>query len=98
ERKVRFEFDTMVRADPAELDPDMIASILDACRALQLPAEIMPSGGGHDAAVFAQAGGSSGTISCRSRNGSHKPNESMEIDDLMMAVAVMRRVAKELTL
>lgn len=98
ERKVRFEFDTMVRADPAELDPDMIASILDACRALQLPAETMPSGAGHDAAVFAQAGVRSGMIFIRNRNGSHNPNESMEIDDLMMAVAVMRRVAKELTL
>src|SRR5690606_16157396 len=97
ERKVKFRFDPMLRAEPAEMDTDLVATLLAACTAEQLPAETIPSGAGHDAAVFAQAGVPAGMIFIRNRNGSHNPAESMEIDDLMCAVAVMRRVAKELT-
>ena len=75
----------------------MTASILAACTAEGLPAEAVPSGAGHDAAVFAQAGIPTGMIFVRNRNGSHNPNEHMDLADLMAAVAVMRRVAKELT-
>lgn len=97
DRKVRFVFDEMVRSEPAELDSGMVQSILSACTAEGLPAETIPSGAGHDAAVFAQAGIPAGMIFVRNRNGSHNPNEHMDIADLMAAVAVMRRVAKELT-
>lgn len=97
DRKVRFVFDEMVRSQPAELDADLIQSILAACVTEGLPAETIPSGAGHDAAVFAQAGIPTGMIFVRNQNGSHNPNEHMEISDLMAAVGVMRRVAKELT-
>lgn len=97
DRKVRFVFDEMVRSQSAELDQGMIQSILSACTAEGLPAETIPSGAGHDAAVFAQAGIPTGMIFVRNQNGSHNPREHMEIADLMAAVAVMRRVAKELT-
>lgn len=97
ERKVRFVFDDMVTSDSAELDEGMIQTILSACTAEGLPAETMPSGAGHDAAVFAQAGIPTGMIFVRNQNGSHNPDEHMEIADLLAAVGVMRRVAKELT-
>lgn len=97
DRKVHFVFDEMVRSQSAELDAGLIQSILSACAAEGLPAETIPSGAGHDAAVFAQAGIPTGMIFVRNQNGSHNPREHMEIADLMAAVAVMRRVAKELT-
>lgn len=97
DRKVRFVFDDIVRAEPAQLDAAMTESILAACAVEGLPAEAIPSGAGHDAAIFAQAGIPTGMIFVRNRNGSHNPNEHMEVADLMAAVAVMRRVAKELT-
>ena len=97
DRKVSFVFDDIVRAEPAQLDAGVMASILTACTAEGLPAEAISSGAGHDAAVFAQAGIPTGMIFVRNRNGSHNPNEHMDLADLMAAVAVMRRVAKELT-
>jgi len=97
DRKVRFVFDDIVRAEPAQLDAAMSEHILAACAAEGLPAEAIPSGAGHDAAVFAQAGIQTGMIFMRNRGGSHNPNEHMDIADLMAAVSVMRRVAKELT-
>jgi beta-ureidopropionase / N-carbamoyl-L-amino-acid hydrolase len=97
ERGVRFEFDECVRSEPAALDEGIIEAIKRACAAEGLPAEAVPSGAGHDAAVFAQAGVPTGMIFVRNRNGSHNPQEDMDIPDLVDAVTVMRRVALELT-
>lgn len=97
ERRVKFVFDEAVRAEPAELDPAMVEAILAACAAEGLPAEAIPSGAGHDAAIFAQAGVPTGMLFVRNRNGSHNPDEQMEVDDLIAAVGVMRRVARDLT-
>lgn len=97
ERKVRFVFDDIVRAPSAELDESMIQSLLAACESEGLPAETIPSGAGHDATIFAQAGIPTGMIFVRNQNGSHNPLESMEIPDLVAAIGVMRRLARELT-
>ena len=97
ERQVKFVFDEVVHAAPAETDPTMVKAILAACSAEDLPAEAIASGAGHDAAIFAQAGIPTGMIFVRNRNGSHNPNEQMDVDDLIAAVGVMRRVAMELT-
>ncbi len=97
ERKVRFDFDDLVRAPSAELDARMIQAIRSACEAEGLPAETIPSGAGHDAAVFSQAGIPTGMIFVRNQNGSHNPLESMDLADLAAAIGVMARVARELT-
>lgn len=49
----------------------------------------MASGGGHDAAVFAQAGVPAGMVFVRNRNGSHNPDEAMEISDFMVGVDIL---------
>ncbi|HET8728980.1 MAG TPA: hydantoinase/carbamoylase family amidase [Alphaproteobacteria bacterium] len=97
ERGVRFHFDDIARAEPAELDERIVEAIKAACVAEGLPNEAVASGAGHDAAVFAQAGVPTGMIFVRNANGSHNPNEHMDLDDFMAAVTVMRRVASELT-
>jgi N-carbamoyl-L-amino-acid hydrolase len=45
---------------------------------LQQPYE-MPSGAGHDAAVFARLGIPTGMIFVRNENGSHHPDEAMAL-------------------
>ena len=97
DRKVRFVFDDLVRAEPAELDAGIFERIKAACAAEGLPGEPVPSGAGHDAAIFAQAGIPTGMIFVRNANGSHNPNEQMDTADLIAAVAVMRRVAMDLS-
>src|SRR5208337_4051333 len=65
-----------------------------SARTLRLPDEEMPSGAGHDAAVFANAGIPSAMIFVRNEHGSHNPNEAMEIADFAAGVAVMREALK----
>jgi N-carbamoyl-L-amino-acid hydrolase len=51
----------------------------------------MPCGAGHDAAVFARMGVPTGMLFVRNANGSHNPEESMEMEDFAAAATVLSR-------
>jgi N-carbamoyl-L-amino-acid hydrolase len=89
QRGVEFKLDRRVESAPAIMDAGWIDRLRAAARALGLPDEPMPSGAGHDAAVFANQGVPSSMIFVRNQNGSHNPDEAMEIDDFVAGVAVM---------
>jgi N-carbamoyl-L-amino-acid hydrolase len=65
------------------MDEAIINRLKKFSEQLGFATELIPSGAGHDAAVFANAGVPSGMIFVRNRNGSHNPDESMTIDDFM---------------
>ncbi len=71
------------------MDDRWIKHLLECCEKNKLEAEPIPSGAGHDAAVFSNAGVPSAMIFVRNENGSHNPNESMEIEDFMYGVDVL---------
>jgi len=88
-RGVRFVPGRETSTEPALMDPGVVAGLLDAMEARgQMPFS-MPSGGGHDAAVFAQAGIPAGMVFVRNRNGSHNPQEAMEIADLLAGMEIL---------
>jgi N-carbamoyl-L-amino-acid hydrolase len=60
-----------------------------------LPDEPIPSGAGHDAAVFAQAGIPSAMIFIRNQHGSHNPREAMEMEDFLIGAELLRRTLRE---
>ncbi|MCK8779596.1 hydantoinase/carbamoylase family amidase [Rhizobium sp. NTR19] len=91
ERAVRFELGTPLRTEPALCDPSVINELLQAAEAVGVEPALLPSGGGHDAAVFAQAGVLAGMIFIRNRNGSHNPQEAMEIADFAIATTVLHQ-------
>jgi len=93
DRGVRFVFDEPVYSKEAFLDEAIVEALKVACEAEDLPAETVPSGAGHDAAVFSQAGIRSGMLFVRNAHGSHNPHEAMEIDDMLQGVRVFRRAA-----
>jgi N-carbamoyl-L-amino-acid hydrolase len=95
ERGVEFLLDRRMQSAPATMDPAWVNKLRAAARKLGLPDEPIPSGAGHDAAVFANAGIPSAMIFVRNENGSHNPHEDMKIDDFMKGVAVMRDVLAE---
>jgi N-carbamoyl-L-amino-acid hydrolase len=95
ERGVEFRFDRRLQSAPAVMDPGWVERLRAAARSLGLPDEQIPSGAGHDAAVFANAGVPSAMIFVRNENGSHNPYEDMQIFDFMAGVAVMRQVLRE---
>jgi beta-ureidopropionase / N-carbamoyl-L-amino-acid hydrolase len=89
QRGVEFKLDRRLETAPAIMDAGWIERLRAAARALGLPDEPIPSGAGHDAAVFANQGVPSSMIFVRNQNGSHNPDEAMEIDDFVAGVAVM---------
>jgi N-carbamoyl-L-amino-acid hydrolase len=95
ERGVEFKLDRRMQSAPATMDPVWIDKLRAAARNLGLPDEPIPSGAGHDAAVFSHAGIPSAMVFVRNENGSHNPHEDMQIDDFMKGVAVMRDVLAE---
>ncbi|SFJ12101.1 Zn-dependent hydrolase [Celeribacter neptunius] len=88
-RGVRFTLGAEVAVAPALMDPTLVKALEEAMANVTGEAFSMASGGGHDAAVFAQAGVPSGMVFVRNRNGSHNPDEAMEIADFMVGVDIL---------
>jgi N-carbamoyl-L-amino-acid hydrolase len=89
QRGVAFEFDDQIIAEPAMMDQRIVAMLVQAAKQIGLPGELIASGAGHDAAIFANAGIPSGMIFVRNQNGSHNPAEAMDLDDFMDGVNIM---------
>ncbi|MCQ2006109.1 hydantoinase/carbamoylase family amidase [Rhizobium sp. NRK18] len=90
-REVRFDLGDAMWTEPADCSPRVTAAMAGVADSAGIPYVLMPSGGGHDAAVFAQSGVPAGMIFIRNRNGSHNPQEAMEVDDLLLATDVAYR-------
>jgi len=95
ERGVEFKLDRRLEASPATMDAGWVGRLKKAARELGLPDEEIPSGAGHDAAIFANEGIPSAMIFVRNEHGSHNPDEAMAIEDFVAGVAVMRLALKE---
>jgi beta-ureidopropionase / N-carbamoyl-L-amino-acid hydrolase len=62
---------------------------------LEQPFE-MPSGAGHDAAVFNKMGIPSAMIFVRNDHGSHNPGEAMSMDDFAVGVRALLQLVTEI--
>lgn len=89
ERAVRFDLGQALWTSPALCSQSLIARLTEAAETVGVQPTLIPSGGGHDAAVFSAAGIPSGMIFIRNRNGSHNPQEAMEIGDFEIATAIL---------
>lgn len=89
ERGVTFQLDKELHTAPALCDKQMVDGLSASMAHLQQEPFTMPSGGGHDAAVFANAGIPSAMVFVRNRNGSHNPDEAMEIPDLVAGTDII---------
>mgnify|MGYP000262379430 CR=1 FL=1 len=89
ERGVEFRLDENHETPPALMDSQLVSKLEDSMRRLGLEPTTMASGGGHDAAVFSNANVPSAMIFVRNRNGSHNPDEAMEIDDFLVGASII---------
>ncbi len=92
---VRFDLGPRTGTFPALMDRRIVAALEAACSVEGVPAITMPSGAGHDAAVFAGMGVPTGMLFIRNENGSHNPDESMDIEDFAAAARVLMRICLE---
>ena len=88
-RGVEFVFDRKLYTAPALMSEDWLDKIAMACKLLGVTTEIVASGAGHDAAVFANAGIPSGMIFIRNEHGSHNPHEAMDLKDFFLGVQAL---------
>lgn len=86
---VQFDLPAPIRNAPAALDDAVHRDLLAAMERAGQEPYAMPSGGGHDAAIFANAGVPTGMLFVRSRGGSHNPAESMATEDMMAGAAIL---------
>ncbi len=94
ERRIRFELDEEMRVEPALCAPHLVEGLKAAMERVGQEPFVMPSGGGHDAAVFAAAGVPSGMVFVRNSNGSHNPQEAMELSDFIAATDIVHEFLK----
>jgi N-carbamoyl-L-amino-acid hydrolase len=92
-RGVTFALGPETSSQASPMDPGVIAALRRSAEALRIPHKVMASGGGHDAAAFAQAGVPAGMVFVRNQNGSHNPHEAMRIEDFAAAAAVVTHFA-----
>ena len=95
-RGVRFDLGAEMAAPPTPMHADVQAALAQAAAALGVACRSMPSGGGHDAVAFAQAGVPAGMLFVRNQNGSHNPHEDMRMADFADAASVVTRWAADL--
>lgn len=89
-RGVEIDLGPHTRASEATMDPALRRSLITAAEAAEVAALELPSGGGHDCAVFAGLGIPSAMIFVRNENGSHNPDEAMAFDDFAAAWHVLK--------
>jgi N-carbamoyl-L-amino-acid hydrolase len=88
-RKVRLDLGPITRVKPAMMDEGLRRRLAEGCSVLGLRALDMPSGAGHDAADFANAGVPSAMIFLRNAHGSHNPDEAMEMADFALGAQLL---------
>ena len=88
-RGVRFELGEPRRTAPATMAIELVELLSGICTAQGTSYERMPSGAGHDAAVFANHGIPSAMIFVRNEHGSHNPDEAMTMDDYFLGLDVL---------
>jgi beta-ureidopropionase / N-carbamoyl-L-amino-acid hydrolase len=83
--RVNFDLGAATDSPPALMDARLRSCLMGL---LDRPLE-MPSGAGHDAAVFAELGIPSAMIFVRNDHGSHNPQESMALDDFAVGTEAL---------
>lgn len=87
--RVEIDLGPMTASAAGVMDPALRAILTAAAEAAGVPARSMPSGAGHDAALFAAQGVPAAMLFVRNAHGSHNPDESMRLDEFAQATRVL---------
>jgi len=88
-RGVRFELGPRASAAVGMVDTGVRAGLARAAAAMGVPTMDLGSPASHDAAAFAACGVPMAMLFIRNENGSHNPDEAMEMDDFLAATRVL---------
>ena len=88
-RGVRFHLGTAARAAVGPVDPAIFGGLEAAAGTQEIDVLHIGSPASHDAAAFGAAGVPMGMIFVRNENGSHNPDEAMDIEDFLHGACVL---------
>lgn len=88
-RNVVISLGDSTQAEEQRMDKGLVEGLTAAAGQAGVPTMLIPSGGGHDCAVFASQGIPAAMIFVRNENGSHNPDEAMEFEDFSAAFSVL---------
>ena len=88
-QRVRIELGALTGSDPAVMDAGLLETFGEAMVRAGTPRFAMACGAGHDAAVFAGQGVPTLMLFVRNQNGSHNPDEAMQIADFAVVTRVL---------
>lgn len=88
-RRVRFELGSTFKWEPKQMNRSIMARLRASADRRGLDAVGISSGAGHDSAVFAKAGVATAMLFVRNTNGSHNPDEHLEMDDLDAGIMLL---------
>ncbi len=93
-RNVAIDLGPATRAAPAPMTTRIVDCLEAEAQSLNIPHCKLPSGGGHDCATFAGLGVPVGMIFIRNENGSHNPEEHMDLADFDIAADLLTNWAR----
>ena len=91
DRNVSFDLGPRTSSTPARMRSAVIDGLRQAADELRQPVLEMPCGAGHDAATFAGLDIPTGMLFLRNTNGSHNPDEHMDIGDFAVGASLLMR-------
>jgi N-carbamoyl-L-amino-acid hydrolase len=94
-RQVQVDLGTRASAEVAKADPGISRDLAACASRLGIEAPPLLSPASHDSAAFCAAGVPYGFVFIRNPNGSHHPDEHMDLDDFLRATAVLAEYLRE---
>ncbi len=88
-RNVRIDLGRRASGPLAPMDAKIRAELRDYAQRLEIPVTDLGSPASHDAAAFNACGVPTAMLFVRNANGSHNPDEHMEIADFLDAVSLL---------
>ncbi len=91
---VDFDLGPRTLTDAGAMDEGLRTQLHAEALALGMHCREMPSGAGHDAAMFAGMGVPTAMIFVRNAYGSHNPDEAMDMDDFAQASRLLEALLR----
>jgi N-carbamoyl-L-amino-acid hydrolase len=95
-RGVTIDYGAQLPVPPAPMDAGLRAALRAGAEAARVPVLEMASGAGHDAMTFAGLGVPAAMLFIRNQNGSHNPDEAMDLADFTAALDVLEAAIDEI--
>jgi beta-ureidopropionase / N-carbamoyl-L-amino-acid hydrolase len=89
DERVKIDLGPLTGSTPEVMDPQLLDVFGVAMDRIGVPRREMACGAGHDAAVFSGTGVPTLMLFVRNQNGSHNPDEAMEMADFAVVTRLL---------